>query len=66
MDRRTAQRCIELLAASRGTVRTLDLTGGAPELNSHFRSACLLLNNTLSLKRQDQRGREYPELDLAR
>ena len=37
MDRRTAQRCLELLAASRDTVRTLDLTGGAPELNGQFR-----------------------------
>ena len=37
MDRRTAERCIALLKASRGSVRTLDLTGGAPELNSEFR-----------------------------
>ena len=44
MDRRTAQRCLELLAASRDTVRTLDLTGGAPELNAQFRW-CLALNH---------------------
>ncbi len=37
MDRRTAERCIALLKASQGSVRTLDLTGGAPELNSQFR-----------------------------
>ena len=37
MDRRTAERCLELLASSRDTVHTLDLTGGAPELNSQFR-----------------------------
>ncbi|BDA44657.1 hypothetical protein COCOBI_06-1350 [Coccomyxa sp. Obi] len=37
MDRATAQACLQLLAASRGTVRTLDITGGAPELNPQFR-----------------------------
>jgi radical SAM/Cys-rich protein len=36
MDRRGAERVIELLAANPG-VRTLDLTGGAPELNEQFR-----------------------------
>lgn len=36
MDRRTAERCIELLKAS-PSVKTLDITGGAPELNSEFR-----------------------------
>ena len=36
MDRRTAERCLQLLAGS-GSVRTLDLTGGAPELNAQFR-----------------------------
>ena len=38
MDRPTAERCIALLKASQGSFRTLDLTGGAPELNSQFRS----------------------------
>lgn len=38
MDRQTAERCMALLKASKGSVRTLDLTGGAPELNSQFRS----------------------------
>lgn len=42
MDRSTAERCISLLEASEGSVRTLDLTGGAPELNSEFRSACCI------------------------
>ncbi|CAK0784435.1 hypothetical protein CVIRNUC_007639 [Coccomyxa viridis] len=37
MDRPTAERCITLLKESRGSLRTLDLTGGAPELNSQFR-----------------------------
>ncbi|EIE21430.1 Fe-S oxidoreductase [Coccomyxa subellipsoidea C-169] len=37
MDRETAQACMRLLAASSGSVRTLDLTGGAPELNPQFR-----------------------------
>jgi hypothetical protein len=37
MDARTAARCIQLLAGGRSSVRTLDLTGGAPELNPQFR-----------------------------
>jgi radical SAM/Cys-rich protein len=37
MDRRTADRVLELLEANPG-VRTLDLTGGAPELSPHFRT----------------------------
>lgn len=36
MDRRTAERCLELLRVS-PSIQTLDLTGGAPELNSQFR-----------------------------
>jgi radical SAM/Cys-rich protein len=36
MDRRTAERVLELLAAS-PEVESLDLTGGAPELCAHFR-----------------------------
>jgi radical SAM/Cys-rich protein len=36
MDGATVDRLIELLQASPG-VRTLDLTGGAPEMNPHFR-----------------------------
>jgi len=36
MDRRGAERILELLAGSPG-VELLDLTGGAPELNPHFR-----------------------------
>ncbi len=36
MERATAARVLELLARSPG-VRTLDLTGGAPELNGNFR-----------------------------
>lgn len=35
MDRATAVRCIELLKAS-PSITTLDITGGAPELNSQF------------------------------
>jgi radical SAM/Cys-rich protein len=37
MDRRTAERCVELMRSSASTVRTVDLTGGAPELNPNFR-----------------------------
>jgi radical SAM/Cys-rich protein len=36
MERATAERVLELLAHSPG-IRTLDLTGGAPELNGNFR-----------------------------
>lgn len=36
MTRETAERCVALLDASPG-VKTLDITGGAPELNSQFR-----------------------------
>ena len=36
MDERTARACIAALEA--GAIRTLDITGGAPELNAHFRS----------------------------
>eukprot|EP00775_Hariotina_reticulata_P010741 gene10742-10897_t len=36
MDEATAQRCLHLLAAS-NDVTCLDITGGAPELNSQFR-----------------------------
>jgi len=35
MDRRTADRVLELLAAA-PTVHTVDITGGAPELSPHF------------------------------
>jgi radical SAM/Cys-rich protein len=35
MDRRTIDRVLEVLAAHEG-LRTLDITGGAPELNPHF------------------------------
>lgn len=41
MSREVAERCVQLLerscAASGGNVRTLDLTGGAPELTPQFR-----------------------------
>lgn len=36
MTARTADRLLELLAAT-PTVRTVDITGGAPEMNPHFR-----------------------------
>jgi molybdenum cofactor biosynthesis enzyme MoaA len=36
MDHPTAKRCIELLSKS-STVDTVDITGGAPELNREFR-----------------------------
>lgn len=36
MDQATAQKCVELMRSSQ-TITTVDLTGGAPELNSEFR-----------------------------
>lgn len=39
MDRATIEQVIDLLG--RGHVKTLDLTGGAPELNAHFRDLVL-------------------------
>lgn len=36
MDRRTAERCLQLLGSSASTT-VLDITGGAPELNPQFR-----------------------------
>jgi len=35
MDRRTVDRCLEILSEIT-TIRNLDITGGAPELNPHF------------------------------
>ena len=37
MDRRTADRCLALLADARDSIHTLDITGGAPELSPQFR-----------------------------
>lgn len=37
MDEKTAQRLIHLIETSKD-IKTVDLTGGAPELNPHFRS----------------------------
>ena len=40
MDRAIAVRCLELAedALEQGSLRTLDITGGAPELSPQFRS----------------------------
>lgn len=45
MDLRTAQRLVDLMKTSQ-TISTVDLTGGAPELNPHFR---LLVTNAFQL-----------------
>jgi radical SAM/Cys-rich protein len=37
MDRQTAERCLSILAGC-PSIETLDITGGAPELNRHFES----------------------------
>ncbi len=36
MDRATLERCLAIIAAT-PSVRTVDITGGAPEMNAHFR-----------------------------
>jgi len=36
MDRKTAQQCLEVMANS-PSIKTLDITGGAPELNDQFK-----------------------------
>lgn len=36
MDRATLERCLEIIA-SIPTITTVDITGGAPEMNAHFR-----------------------------
>lgn len=36
MDRATLERCLEIIAAT-PTITTVDITGGAPEMNPHFR-----------------------------
>ena len=47
MTRSTAERVVELISGSRG-VKTVDLTGGAPELNPNFR---YLVQSTRALER---------------
>ena len=36
MSRATLERCLEIIAAV-PTIKTVDITGGAPEMNPHFR-----------------------------
>ncbi len=36
MDRATLERCLEIIAST-PTITTVDITGGAPEMNPHFR-----------------------------
>lgn len=36
MDRSTAEQCVRLMQSGLGSVKTVDITGGAPELNSQF------------------------------
>ncbi|KAA6425155.1 MAG: Fe-S oxidoreductase [Trebouxia sp. A1-2] len=37
MDRPTAEQCVRLMQDGTGSVTTVDITGGAPELNSQFK-----------------------------
>lgn len=36
MDKATLERCLEIIAAT-PSIKTVDITGGAPEMNAHFR-----------------------------
>lgn len=47
MDHATAQRCVELMATA-PSVHTVDITGGAPELNAEFRRAALASRMSLN------------------
>lgn len=40
MSREVAERCVALMAASAGSIATIDITGGAPELMPEFRCRC--------------------------
>lgn len=37
MDRPTAEQCVRLMQGGAGSVHTVDITGGAPELNCEFK-----------------------------
>ena len=37
MDRPTAEQCVRLMDAKAGSLTTVDITGGAPEMNSQFK-----------------------------
>lgn len=37
MDRPTAEQCVRLMNAEAGFLTTIDITGGAPEMNSQFK-----------------------------
>ena len=37
MSREVAERCVQLMEASAGSIGTVDITGGAPELMPEFR-----------------------------
>lgn len=49
MDRATLERCLEIIAAV-PTIKIVDITGGAPEMNAHFRwfvEECTKLGKTV-------------------
>lgn len=37
MEEKTVNRLLELMTQAKGSLKTIDLTGGAPEMNPHFR-----------------------------
>lgn len=41
MNREVAERCVQLMEASAGSIGTVDITGGAPELLPQFRCVAL-------------------------
>ena len=69
MDRATLERCLAIIAAT-PSIRTVDITGGAPEMNPHFRwfvEECRLLGKevidrcNLTIVMANPKYRDLPE-----
>ena len=69
MDRATLERCLEIIAGT-PTIRLVDITGGAPEMNPHFRwfvEACRALGKevidrcNLTIVMANPKYRDLPE-----
>jgi radical SAM/Cys-rich protein len=69
MDKATLERCLEIIAAI-PTITTVDITGGAPEMNPHFRwfvEECTKLGKTvmdrcnLTILRANKKYYDMPE-----
>lgn len=69
MSRETMQQCLDVLAAN-DTLTTVDLTGGAPEMNPHFRWFCseikklnkhIIVRCNLTIIRANKKYYDLPE-----